>query len=66
MSYDGAVSVVPVVFGERDDPAAMGVPALESLGYQVDPVSGKLKPTEMLSLHLRPFASDRANRPLPL
>ena len=66
MSYDAAVSVVPVVFGERDDPSVMGVRALESLGYQVDPVSGDLKPTEMLLLRLRPFASDRANRPKPL
>lgn len=52
LRYDGASSVVPVVFGDAADPAVMGVTTLEALGYQVDPVSGELKPTEMLLLFL--------------
>lgn len=52
MSYDGVPALVAVVFGEEDDPAIMGVTALESLGYQVDPVTNELKPTEMLLLGL--------------
>jgi predicted aspartyl protease len=50
MTYDGATAGVTVVFGEEDDPPILGVTALESLGYQVDPVSGELKPSEMLLL----------------
>ena len=52
VSYGGSVAGVTVVFGEKDDPAIMGVTALESLGYQVDPVTGKLTPSEMLLLRL--------------
>ena len=50
MAYDGAAAGVTVVFGERDDPPILGVTALESLGYRVDPVTGELHPTEMLLL----------------
>ena len=50
MSYGGSVAGVTVVIGEEGDPAIMGVTALESLGYQVDPVTGKLTPSEMLLL----------------
>ena len=52
MSYGGSVAGVTVVFGEGNDPDIMGVTALESLGYQVDPVTGKLNPSEMLLLRL--------------
>jgi predicted aspartyl protease len=52
MSYGGSVAGVTVVFGEEDDPAIMGLTALESLGYQVDSVTGKLTPSEMLLLRL--------------
>ena len=58
ISYDGHVAGVTVVFGEQDDPAVMGVTALESLGYQVDPVTGKLVPTEMLLLRIDGEPSD--------
>lgn len=54
MRYDGQTAVVPVVFGEPGDPALMGATALEALGYEVDPVSGQLKPTEMLILFSLP------------
>ncbi len=50
MGYDGAVAGVTTIFGEEDDPAIMGVTALESLGFDVDPVAGKLKSVEMLML----------------
>ena len=50
MRYDGAVAGVTVVFGAEDDPAIMGVTALESLGFDVDPVAGKLKRVDMLLL----------------
>ena len=50
MSYDNAVADVTVIFGAEDDPAIMGVTALESLGYQVDPVAGRLNRVDMLML----------------
>ena len=50
MAYDGAAAGVTVIFGEPDDPPILGVTALESLGYRVDPVTGELHPTEMLLL----------------
>ena len=50
MTCDGATAGVTVVFGEQDDPPILGVTALESLGFQVGPVSGELKPSEMLLL----------------
>ena len=50
MRYDGAVAGVTTISGEEDDPAIMGVTALESLGFDVDPVAGKLKSVEMLML----------------
>ncbi len=50
MAYDGGAAGITVVFGEPDDPPILGVTALESLGYRVDPVTGELHPTEMLLL----------------
>ena len=50
ISYDDAVAAVTVIFGEDGDPLVLGVTALETLGYQVDPVSGQLRETEMLQL----------------
>ena len=50
VTYDCAVDGATVVFGENDDPAIMGVTALESLGYEVDSVSGKLNPVDILML----------------
>jgi len=48
--YNGEVAGIRVIFGEEGDPAVLGVTALEALGYQVDPVTGELRPTEMLLL----------------
>ena len=50
MSYDSAESGVTVAFGAEDDPAIMGVTALETLGFEVDPVEGKLYQVDMLVL----------------
>ena len=50
MRYDDSIADVTVVFGEEGDPPIMGVTALESLGYQVDPVAGRLNRVEMLML----------------
>ena len=43
-------ALVPIVFGEPEDVPVLGATALESLGYQVDPVSKKLKPIELLMI----------------
>jgi len=39
-----------IVFGEPEDAQVLGVTTLEELGLQVDPVSGQLKPLELLLL----------------
>jgi len=39
-SYEGDVEVV---FGEEGDAEVLGITALESLGLEVDPVTGKLR-----------------------
>ena len=48
MTYGDVTSVVPVAFGDENDTAVMGVTALETLGYEVDPVRGELHRVEML------------------
>ena len=50
MRYEDAVAGVTAVFGAEDDPPIMGVTALETLGYEVDPVNGKLNQVDMLML----------------
>ena len=50
MRYDNSVADVTVIFGAEDDPPIMGVTALESLGYQVDPVARRLNRVDMLML----------------
>ncbi len=50
MYYDGVLGGVTAIFGDEDDPPIMGVTALESLGFEADPVSGKLNRVEMLML----------------
>ena len=39
-----------VVFGQNSDSELLGVTTLEELGLQVDPVTGELKPLELLLL----------------
>jgi len=39
-----------VIFGEKGDTSVLGVTSLESLGFQVDPITRKLKPIEFLMI----------------
>ena len=48
MTYGNVTGVVPVAFGDENDPAIMGVTALETLGFQVDPVRGELHRVDAL------------------
>jgi clan AA aspartic protease len=48
VEYEGRKAIVPVIFGESGDIPVLSVTALESLGYQLDPVTKKLKPVELL------------------
>ncbi len=50
ISYDGAVAGITVIFADEKDTPVLGATALEALGYQVDPVTKKLKPTELLMI----------------
>ena len=50
MHYDGELGAAGAIFGDEDDPPIMGVTALESLGFEADPVAGKLNRVEMLLL----------------
>ena len=50
MRRDDVVAYATVVFGAENDPPIMGVTALGSLGYKVDPVAGRLNRVEMLML----------------
>ena len=44
------VAHTTVVFGEKGDVQVLGMTTLEELGLQVDPITGELKPTELLLL----------------
>lgn len=44
----GKRAVVPVIFANTGDISVLGATALESLGYQLDPVTKELKPIELL------------------
>ena len=48
--YDDVLAYITAVFGEEGDPPTMGVTALGTLGYRVDPVEGRLNRVEMLML----------------
>lgn len=50
IQYEEARAGVPVIFGEKEDTPVLGATALESLGYQLDPVTKKLKPVELLMI----------------
>ncbi|MCC6050499.1 MAG: aspartyl protease [Thermofilum sp.] len=50
VEYGERRAVVPVVFGEPEDIPVLGATTLESLGYQLDPVSKELKPIELLMI----------------
>ena len=48
VSYEDAEEGVTVVFGAEDDPPIMGVTALETLGFEIDPMNGRLNRVDML------------------
>ncbi len=50
MRLGEAEADVEVVFAQQDDAEVLGVTALESLGYEVDPVTQVLKPVSLLAL----------------
>jgi len=39
-----------VAFGEEGDTPILGIPILEMMGYQIDPVTGKLKKVDILMI----------------
>jgi clan AA aspartic protease len=41
---------IPVIFGEENDSPVLGVTALESMGLEVDPSAGVVRPTDLLML----------------
>jgi predicted aspartyl protease len=48
--YEDCEGDVEVVFAEKGDAEVLGVTALETLGLEVDPVTGKLKYVGHLAL----------------
>ncbi len=48
--YESSRAGAPVIFGEPGDALVLGATSLEALGYQVDPVTKQLKPTELLMI----------------
>lgn len=48
VEYESKRAGTTIIFGEPGDTLVLGVTALESLGYQLDPVTKKLKPVELL------------------
>jgi clan AA aspartic protease len=47
---DGVLGHASVIFGEKGDQPLLGVTALEEMGLEVDPVTRKLKSTELYLL----------------
>jgi len=45
---DGKRSASPVIFGERDDSALLGIVTLEALGFALDPFKRVLRPLPMI------------------
>lgn len=50
INYEKAYAGITVIFAEEKDTPVLGATALEALGYQVDPVTKQLKPTELLMI----------------
>jgi predicted aspartyl protease len=48
--FGGSEADIEVVFATGSDAEVLGVTALESLGYLVDPVSNELRPSSLLAL----------------
>jgi predicted aspartyl protease len=50
IEYENRRVIAPVVFGEPTDLPVLGVTTLEALGYEIDPVSKRLRPIELLMI----------------
>jgi len=50
INYAQAYAGITVIFAEEKDTPVLGATALKELGYQVDPVTKQLKPTELLMI----------------
>ena len=50
INYAEVYAGITVIFAEEKDTPVLGATALEALGYQVDPVTKQLKPTELLMI----------------
>jgi len=48
--YSEVQAGVTIVFAEEEDTPVLGATALEALGFQVDPVTKRLKPVELLMI----------------
>ncbi len=59
LEYEGHRVATPVVLGEPGDAVLLGSVALESLGYEADPVHRTLRPTTLYLMRLGPAASRR-------
>ena len=59
-SYEGRRRLLPVVIGEANDIPLLGAIALESLGYEADPVHKTLRPTTMYMMSVRTGSAAKA------
>ena len=50
IEYKDSRAGVTVIFGEPEDSPILGATSLESLGYELDPVTKELKPVELLMI----------------
>jgi len=50
VEYDGIEAISEVVFAEETDGSVMGVTTLESLGFRVNPITGKLEYIGLLAV----------------
>ncbi len=50
IEIEGIAVMTTIVFGNDGAPALLGVTTLEQLGLEVDPITGKLKPMELMLL----------------
>jgi clan AA aspartic protease len=48
IKMNGQSGIVPVTYGQQDEPALLGVTTLEILGFMVDPIQQKLIPRPIL------------------
>jgi len=50
MEYEGLEAVSEVVFAEKGDRSVMGVTTLESFGFRINPITGKLEYIGLLAI----------------